>query len=72
MSEEQAPYRTSTPPTLAQAAHACREWVLRVQGKLNQLLSDLRAGTIGDRAARKRSEHLTGELRAAADELERY
>ena len=70
MSEERAPYRTSPPPTLPQAAHACRERVLRVQGELNQLLSGLRAGTIDAWAARERSERLTDELRATADELE--
>lgn len=71
MSEEQAPYRTSKPvTTVAQAAHACRERVLHVQGQLNQLLSGLRAGTIDAWAARERSERLIDELRAAADELE--
>ena len=70
MPEEQASYRTSPPPTPAQAAHACRERVLRVQGELTQLLANLRAGTIDNRAARERRERLTDELRAAADELE--
>ena len=70
MSEEQAPYRTSPPPTPAQTAHACRERVLHVQGQLNQLLSGLRAGTIDERTAQEQRERLIGELRAAADELE--
>ena len=70
MSEEQTPYRTSMSPTPALAAHACRERVLRVQGELIQLLANLRAGTIDNRAARERRERLTDELRAAADELE--
>jgi chromosome segregation ATPase len=72
MSEEQAPYRTSTSATtLAQAAHACRERVLHVQGELNKLLSALHTGTIDERTAQERRERLTDELRAAADELER-
>jgi len=71
MSEEQAPYRTSTTaPALARAAHACRERVLHVSGQLNRLLGDLRAGDVEIRAAQQRRSRLVDELRAAADELE--
>jgi hypothetical protein len=71
MSEEQAPYHTSTSAAaLARAAHACRERVLHVGGALSQLLSDVRAGELDDRAAVKRCERLSDELRKAAEELE--
>lgn len=71
MSEEQARYHpTTTTPTLAQAAHACRERVFHVTGELNQLLSRVRAGEIDARAAQERCQRLSHELRAAADALE--
>ncbi|GEM_PF-3788602 len=71
MSEEQAPYRTSTTaPALARAAHACRERVLHVSGALNRLLGDLRADDVEIQAAEEWRTCLVDELRAAADELE--
>jgi hypothetical protein len=72
MSEDQAPYHTSTTPTtIAQAAHDCRERVLRANGELNRLLAGVRTGEIDARAAQERCRRLSRELRAAADALER-
>lgn len=71
MSEEQAPYHTSTSAeALARAAHACRERVLHVSGELGELLSSVRAGELDDRTAVERCERLSDELRMAAEELE--
>ena len=71
MSEEKVPYHTSTTPTtIARAAHACRERVFHVTGELNQLLADIRANEIDARTAQEQCQRLSTKLRTAADELD--